>query len=65
LLFGGYAHAGKAPADLRATNDLAQPGPVPHLPPAKPAAAGLSSAGAMPRAAADSHLIDLATGAGK
>jgi hypothetical protein len=60
-LFGGYAYLGSVSDDPRVTSELTRPVPVPHLPPAKPAGAVVSDAGALPRGAADSEAIDAAT----
>jgi hypothetical protein len=60
-LFGGYAYLQNVPSELRITGDLTQPVPVPHLPPAKPAAAVVGDAGALPRDTADRYFIDVAT----
>jgi hypothetical protein len=60
-VYGGHAHLEDPPSGPRGIGDLTQPVSVPHLPPAKPPATVVSDAGALPRAAADSYYIDVAT----
>jgi hypothetical protein len=60
-IYGGHAHLEGVPRHLSGVSDLPQATPVPHPPPAKAQATVIRDAGALPRAAADSYYIDVAT----
>jgi hypothetical protein len=59
-LWGGHAYVQDTPSDLGGAGDVA-PLQVPHLPPAKTAAAVTREAGAQPRDTVDTYYVDTAT----
>jgi hypothetical protein len=59
-LWGGHAHVDGTPSDVTSQNAIAAL-PVPHVPPARAAAAVMHDAGALPRDALDTFFVETAT----